>query len=293
MFEKWLGSTRFFFAPPDKPNGGNGDVDTNATNDTNDDDAGNGDDDNGGDPDDTGTADDSDPDGGDDAGGEPDATPGATAAERKDWRDRQLDRQHRKIKELERERDTLRAIAEGRSATPVKKPEAGGTDAALTPEQARAAARAEIQAEDAQTQYDRDCNKAFADGAKRYKDNWETMLGRLPKLGGIDPATMVGILATDDPAKVIYSMASNPDEYERIMDLSPAKRLAEMVKLALPDKTPPRIPSNAPDPVVPLNGRGRSSSKINLYDDNVADEDWYAQRERQRQARFAAKQSRR
>lgn len=284
MMGKWLGTTRFYFAPPGEGSGAADSGDDNGggddNNDTNDDDSG-------------------DDDAGDDAsanldGGEGDddnKKPAANASpqEKQDWRDRQIDRQHRRIKDMERENATLRAIAEGRAnpdGTP-KTPAAAAPAPSSKPALTEADVETRAQQLAAQNQYDADCNAAYAKGKDAFED-WEDQLKRLPKLGGIDPATMVNILATDNPEQVIYTLASNPEEYERVMELPMAKRANALTKLGMKKPKEIKRPSDAPNPPDKVTGRRVPAGKVDLSDDNVPDEDWYAERERQRAARKRA-----
>jgi len=308
MFKnKMLGSVRMFYGPADKPGDASDDNDTNddTVDETDDQDDGDtGDDDSSDSDEGDGSSDDADSDDADDDSDDEDDKPDANAskADKADWRDRQLAKQHRKIQEgirraaeLEAENATLRAIAEGRDPKdppPAKKPAAASSD----PDPV-ATAKAQIRNEDAQAKFDADCNAAYATGKGRYKKDWDTKLARLPILGGIDNSTMEYIVASDDPAKVLYTMASDPDEYERIMGLPPAKRATAIAKLGIPDKPAPKGASNAPQPVTPIGRNATPSGKrINPADpksDSVPDEEWFAARERQRQERFAKKQGRR
>lgn len=304
MKSKFLGSTRFFYAPADKPGAGDAQVDDNDTND----DAGEGEGEEEADAkegaEDGGDADEGDGDAseGDDEASEddePDAD--ATRAEKADWRDKQLAKQHGKLKALERreaelaaENETLRALAEGRDPkTPVPSKKAAATSADPDPV---ATAKQQIRNEDEQKKYDDDCNKVFADGVKRYPKSFETLIKRLPVLGGVDIPTMQFVLATDDPVEALRKMASDPDEYERIMDLPLHKRANALAKIGVPPKVERKGTSSAPNPVVPI-GRSNSTTKRRIdpadaTSDKVSDDEWYEQRERDRAARFAKKNGR-
>lgn len=256
-----------------------------------------------------------------DATGDPpsgdDVTPPATdppaasppAAPVKDWRDREIAAKHRqnlelkrrdderaaRLAELERENDSLRAIAERRAATaqgddnetpppaPVRRPASNAPD--------QDAVKQEAQRLVAKETYDRDCNAAFKKGKSDYGEKWDAAVERLATLGGpegsIDIDTMVGILATDDPARVLFELGNNPDEYHRVMGLPPAKRLNEMAKIASAPATKKQV-SNAPAPVEPVGGRG---AKVNdELDDKLSDDEWYARREAQKRKKWEASQ---
>lgn len=226
------------------------------------------------------------------------AEPPAPAAQ--DWRDREIRRKHAQIQEakrreeeLRRENEELRAIAtraapkEGETALPA-------AAAKPAPTVDRDAVREEAARLNAQERYTTDCNAADAVGRKTYdgkngKPSWNQATEQLVALGGVDIETMVSILATDDPARVMYEMGSNPDEYHRVMDLPPARRNNELVKLGLKAAAAPAKPkkvSDAPAPVEPVQGRGvRGNDDL---DDDLDDDTWFARRRAQKLDKWKA-----
>ena len=201
------------------------------------------------------------------------------------WRDKQIDRLYRKTRETKEDVQALETIAD-----PARR-------AASDPH--RRFTQDEVQAEaqrlTAQQQYDRDANAADDKGRKAYGDKWGTALSKLPKLGGVDVNDMVDILATDQPHVVLYHL-SDPDEYERVMGLPPARRRNEFVKLSLKEAPKARVktedslePSNAPPPVRPIsNGRRVAAQTVDLYNDKVDDDAWYAARNASRRKKFSS-----
>lgn len=244
----------------------------------------------------------------------PAADPPAAPPAVKDWRDREIaakhrqnldlkrqnDERQRRLDEVERENADLRAIAERRAATPpadgepepapVPARRAPSTPAAPNPDAVREEAGRLV----AKENYDRDCTATFNKGKTTYGADWDAAIDRLSTLGGpegsIDIDTMVGLLATDDPARVLYELGSKPDEYHRIMALPPAKRLNEMAKIASAP-APKKQVSNAPAPVDPVGGRGANVG--DELDDKLSDEDWYKRREAQKRRKWEAQQGRR
>lgn len=231
--------------------------------------------------------------GGDQGIGEGGSPPVEAKSEAKaDWRDREIDRKHRQLQEerrarqeLERRLADMQAIEEraGGDKTP---PTAVKT---FTPEDVQREASKLV----AQSEYDKACNATFAAGKDTYKDKWDGALSTLQKLGGIDLETMQGVLASDDPAKVLYELGTNPDQYHEIMDPSvpAAKRLARITKLGLPvaAEAPRKKVSEAPPPVDGA-ARRASSGGSDLRDD-LSDEEWYARRVRQKEQRWKDKQA--
>lgn len=212
---------------------------------------------------------------------------------------KQLGRQHRQLQESKREADELRASLEAAQETlkrldPNYKPEG-----ATPPARPAAAQPAGFTAEDvkreaarqrAQERFDEEANKADATGKERYKAGWDKATETLKNLGGFDPDTMNGILATDDPAQVLYTLGTQPEQYQRIMDLPPHKRLAEMVKMAMPKPKASQRPSGAAPPQEPV--RARNQGDQTSLSDELTDEEWYRRRDKQRAERRAARQGR-
>lgn len=200
------------------------------------------------------------------------------------WRDKQIDRLYRKTRETKEDVKALETIAD-----PARRA-ASDPNRRFTQDEVQA----EAQRLTAQQQYDRDANNADAEGKKAYGDKWGTALSKLPKLGGVDVNDMVDILATDQPHVVLYHL-SNPDEYERVMGLPPARRRNEFVKLSLKEAPKARVktedslePSNAPPPVRPIsNGRRVAAQTVDLYNDKVDDDAWYAARNNSRRKKFS------
>jgi len=204
------------------------------------------------------------------------------------WRDRQIDRLHAKRRSAEQDVDAARTIVERQ---PAKKPAAQGEQQLYTEEEVERRA----QVKNAQTAYDDGCTETDSKGKKYYGDKWSSATGKLAKMGGVTVDDMVAILATDEPAVVLYSLASDPDEYERVMRLPPARRTAAFVKLGL--KAPPRAvseepeskrPGDNPPPVRPLQGGRRQASqvRVDIYDDKADDDAWYKQRNETRRKKF-------
>lgn len=233
--------------------------------------------------------------------GDGDPTPEPVAA-KPDWRDKELGRKHAQLQEqkrrtaqLEQEAADLRALLE-RGGTP---PAAGDPPARpAAPVSDDAAVQRAAQTIVAKNDYDRQCNDTFEKGAKAFGDKWTPALERIQVLGGLGDGpegveVMTGILATDDPAKVLFALGDSPDTFHRVMALPPARRQTELVKLAIPPakKAAPK-PSGAPAPVEPLTKRADARDDNFLYRDDVKDEDWYARRKAEKDRRWAAKNGR-
>lgn len=94
----------------------------------------------------------------------------------------------------------------------------------------------------------------------------------------VTPAVAQAIIDSDIPAKIMTHLTSNPDEFQRIVSLSPARQAAEIGKLedklaAVKVKT-----SNAPDPIKPV---GTRSGSGNVKLENASMDDYIALRKQQ------------
>ena len=92
----------------------------------------------------------------------------------------------------------------------------------------------------------------------------------------------------ENPSAVLYHLAKNPDEAERIADLPGPKQAREIWALdaKLKSAPPPKKPSNAPEPINPVGGKsvkGDDMPEVKLADGRVNPE-WTKWRNRQEQA---------
>lgn len=196
-------------------------------------------------------------------------------AETVDWKDKELKRKHAQIKERDRELEAIRKENEDLRALAARQPAKEGDE----PVKERPAANmSQAQIQEAakqlrdQERYQDDLTRINADGEKNYKGEWAKSLENLATLGTVEMPVMQGILATDDPAKVLYELGKNPAEYQRIMELRPERRQTEFVKLSLKAAPKPK-PSAAPEPVETVRGRVTPSA---LPQDSDDDDTWYA-----------------
>lgn len=211
------------------------------------------------------------------------------------WQDKELKRKHRQIQEEKRRNQELQAQLDDAQALLARA--AGGTaDPPQSPPPPLAPTvdtvpRSEVENVArqivAQKDFNQQCNDVEKAGKAAYKDEWPKVAETLTTLGGFTQEEMQGVLATDDPAKVLYELGKNPDKYHELKELPPAKRLATMVKMAIPEVKPVAKPSEAPEPVVPVGGRGGAA--VAELDDKLSDDDWHKQRDAQRLKRMAAR----
>ena len=212
------------------------------------------------------------------------------------WKYKQINRQHRRIKDLETENQRLRDLADSasRSHAPAAPPGAPVPAApaptappvAVAPVASKEQVRYELQVEDLTTKI-----------REEYSKDWAQVSRNLEAQGGVTEELLRGILATDDPAYVLIELGKNPAAYQEVLDLPPAKRQTALVKIALAkkpsvdpaavDPAKPRPPSGAPAPVSQLSG-GSPGPAVDLYDPKMVsqekDDAWYAERRRQKSA---------
>lgn len=197
-----------------------------------------------------------------------------------DWKDKELKKKHaqikdkdRKLAEREQELADMRVLLEQRVAAP---PAEGEQPAPRTAPVAPSATQAQIQEAARQLReqerYQENLATTNAAGEKAYGKDWGAALENLATLGTVEADVMTGILATDAPQKVLFELGKRPEEMQRIMELPPARRQTEFVKLSLKE-TPKQPVSQAPAPTEPISGRVSPSA---VPSDNDDDDTWYA-----------------
>lgn len=237
-----------------------------------------------------GATDAKDGDQGDDKGGADDkAKDGEKPEPKPDWRDKEIGKKHAQNKAKDAEIEKLRKEIADRDALIEAATRKGGDAGATGGEPLRqqfaskaefdTAVKAEAERVASQTQMQRDIESTESKGRKDYgEERWTKSLAILNTLG-FQADDLPAILATDDPAKVLFDLGNNPENYQRIMDLSPMKRQAEFIKLSLAVAPKPK-PSDAPKPVDTIGARG-SSDNTSLSDDLPEDE-WRRRRMEQK-----------
>jgi hypothetical protein len=208
----------------------------------------------------------------------------------------------RRAKELEDKVAAYEAVEKARAAAPpapnaaddaaarANAPDGGYKsqaefDAAVAAEAGRreAAARAQQAAE----AFDAKCNAAYAKGKETFADDFDGAVKNLQSVGAMQREVLDLVLETEDPAKVLYELGSDPDKAAALIAMPPAKRALEIARIAVvpPPKSKPANLSNAPRPVTPVDGSARVSSEPSDEDD---DETFFRKREAQLAARAGA-----
>lgn len=245
--------------------------------------------------------------------GDEDTSEQQASGEKKDdpWWKKQLNKQHGQKKELERkladsdaEKANMRKLIEKLTAQggDGNEAEAGegntqqnGEGEAPQRNQFRteaeytAAVNQAAQEIVAKQEYDRNCNRTYDEGLKTYGAEWKEAMENIQMLG-IDQTTMNGVLATDNPTKVLYDLGKNPEKLQSILEMSPEKRIVEMAKMASTKLKVKKI-SNAPPPVDEVRG-GAGDGKVDLSDPKLNDDTWMAERRAQKREKFEASQRR-
>lgn len=213
------------------------------------------------------------------------------------WKDKELKKKHAQIKERDRQlaesaqriKDLEELAAKATQRTETTEQPTERVAPVIPAKTDDAAIKAAAEQLRNQERFNEACVAAEVKGKEVYKEEFEKAVETIQTLGGFDADTMVGILATDDPSKVLYELGKNPNEYHRIMELTPAKRIAEMTKMAMAVTPKPKL-SEAPAPVEQVGGRG-GGAPSELRDD-LSDEEWNAIRDRQEKERWLKKNGR-
>ncbi len=215
-----------------------------------------------------------------------------------EWRDKQLNRQHRqkkeaderlaKLAELEQQNKELQELATRgkkpaaeapsqplQSSQPVRTPPPGVSPEAL------AAARFQVGME----RLGEELNK---------RPEWPEAYKNLERAGSIPENIVRDVIDTDDPAHVMLKLGQDMGLYQQILDMPEGRRRATLVKLGMEtakieDRPAVKKPSAAPPPRQALpagDGARAPEGHVDIYDPKLAGEDhdaaWYAERTRQK-----------
>lgn len=232
-----------------------------------------------------------------------------TQAELDEIVEKRLSKERRKREEIKREADVLRKLALDRSErreeekAPAAKPVTGEPQRDQFPSyeeyiEARADWRADqkidqklkerdeqnrkLSAEDQQKKAGEEFRKRVKDTAKDIADFDEVM----SDIKADDPVARISadpIAHSDMPARLLYHLATNPEEAERIADLPMGKQAREIWKLEqkLASEKPPVKPSKAPEPIKPLDGAKAKPAADDEPDAAKDPQGWTKWRQRQ------------
>lgn len=140
-----------------------------------------------------------------------------------------------------------------------------------------------------QKEFDTKSNSAVDAGKTAFGADFDTAIQNLFTVGLLpvqDQATgqvsndeiLAMVLETEDPAKVLFELGSDPAKAAEFLGMTPAKRAMEIAKLSVvpAKKAEPTPLSNAPRPIVPVNGAARASAGPSDNDDDAT---FFAKRE--------------
>jgi hypothetical protein len=129
-------------------------------------------------------------------------------------------------------------------------------------------------------------NAVHAAGVKAFPD-FEDRIGRLQATGVLhphDPRLLAAVLETEAPEKVLHHLGGDPDEAERVAQLSPVRQAAELARVAMKVGQPGYRPvSKAPAPISPIGGA--TARKFDPTDESVPIAEWMREMDRRDQAR--------
>jgi hypothetical protein len=121
---------------------------------------------------------------------------------------------------------------------------------------------------------------AFTESADDYEDLVVPFVQE--EMQQIDLTTRRAIVESDLGPNILYYLAKNPDEFERIADLSPLRQIAEIGKLEDKVAKPPaKKASNAPDPIKPVG----TKASVEVSPENMTDKQFAEWRRSQIRAR--------
>lgn len=144
--------------------------------------------------------------------------------------------------------------------------------------QAETAKRAsEDHARAEQAAFDARCNAAYTAGKTTFAGDFDTAVANLQSAGAMSKDMLDLVLETNDPAKVLYELGSDPERASSLMAMTPTKRAVEIGKMsvAAPVTKEPTKLSAAPRPIVPVEGSARVSGEPR---DDDPDDVWFAKR---------------
>ena len=185
--------------------------------------------------------------------------------------------------EIARERDLYKAHLEA-LGKPGAVPDVPGVP--VLPQPTPTKTEAQIRAEtEATLKFEAAANDVMSKGRGEYKDFDET-LRNFNNLGPVDPTAVAAAFETGAGHRVLYAMAQDLNEAQRILALPPTKMAIEMERIA--QKTAPPPPgqiSKAPAPINPLTARAASVTDDPRDDDDI--DTWMRKREAQAKKRRA------
>ena len=184
------------------------------------------------------------------------------------WAARRFASLTREKHEAQRERDLLKAEVEIYR-------QSSGQVQPLQPQNAQGDVETRAQQLVAEREFNDACNDVYDKGMTAYPD-FQDAINTYGMLGGLKRELIEASLATDNPAKVLYELAKDPDQAEKIMAMTPAKMGVAIAKL---ERAPAKVASvsKAPAPIKPIEG----STKAEADPSKMSMTEWVKWREKQ------------
>lgn len=180
-------------------------------------------------------------------------------------------------RELEAARAELEAVRKGQQQPAEQQADEGRSPDVVPANMVEKLADQLADQKAAQRQFDNDCNLAFVKGKAAHPEDFEDAIRSFAALGGTQREVLEDVLATDNPADVLYELGKDADEAARVLALPPKRRLAEMIKMANKPAAKPAV-SRAAAPIKPVGGT--NAKDFDFADDKADDADWFARRQK-------------
>lgn len=107
----------------------------------------------------------------------------------------------------------------------------------------------------AKKEFDKKCNVAHDNGIEEF-DDFEESIKTLSSMGVMTNDFLDIVTDLDNSHKILHYLGQNPEEADRIQSLSPAKRIAALIKLeGKSDTKESKQISKVPPPIKPVEGK--------------------------------------
>jgi hypothetical protein len=145
----------------------------------------------------------------------------------------------------------------------------------------------------ATTRFNEECNKVAESGKTEYKDSWVQTLTNLNSVGatgeGSNPEFLSMAIELNNPHKILHHLGNNPELAAKIVAMPPTKMALELARIEAtvnaPKAAAPAAPvSNAPSPIIPVQGAAKGPTK-DLADPTLTTEEFMALRAAQLEAK--------
>jgi hypothetical protein len=143
--------------------------------------------------------------------------------------------------------------------------------------------QAAVRAESAATRFRERADQIVVDGRGKHGDFDAVVSAHTGRFGPMPQYLIEAALETGSAAEVLYAMAKDPQEADRIVSLSPAAASVALAKLAAKAAGPAPGPgtSSAPAPITPAVG-GTAAKVWKIDDDDIPMEEFVRLREASR-----------